>query len=73
MFWKRLFATVSSLEADEVRDFFAQHREGTFDLIDVRQPGEYEKGHLPGARLIPLPELANVLDQLDRDKPIIVY
>ena len=73
MFWKRLFATVPSLEADEIRDFFARHREGTYDLIDVRQPGEYEKDHLPGARLIPLPELANVLDQLDRDKPIIVY
>jgi rhodanese-related sulfurtransferase len=73
MFWKRLFTSVPSLEAQEVKDYMAQHREGTYDLIDVRQPGEYEKAHLPGARLIPLPELANVLDQLDREKPIIVY
>jgi rhodanese-related sulfurtransferase len=73
MLWKRLFSSVPSLEADELRNYMAQHREGTYDLIDVRQPGEYQKAHLPGARLIPLPDLANSLDQLDREKPTIVY
>jgi rhodanese-related sulfurtransferase len=24
------------------------------DIIDVREPGEYAEGHIPGARLVPL-------------------
>ncbi|MBA4393313.1 MAG: hypothetical protein C0407_07150 [Desulfobacca sp.] len=73
MLWNRLFSSVPSLEAEEVRNYITRHLEGTYDLIDVRQPGEYEKAHLPGARLIPLSDLANSLDQLDRGKPTIVY
>ena len=26
-------------------------------LLDVRQPDEYEKGHVPGARSVPLQKL----------------
>jgi sulfur-carrier protein adenylyltransferase/sulfurtransferase len=73
MLWKRLFSPIQSLEADEVKRYMAQHREGTYSLIDVRQPGEYEKEHIPGAQLIPLPELENLLKGLDPGKPIIVY
>jgi rubrerythrin len=42
-------------------------------LLDVRQPGEYESEHLPGAKLIPLPELNQRLAELDAAKPTIVY
>lgn len=73
MLWKRLFSPVQSIEADEVKQFMAQHREGTYNLIDVRQPGEYEKERIPGALLIPLPELDNRLKELDPGKPTIVY
>ncbi|MEJ2588769.1 MAG: rhodanese-like domain-containing protein [Deltaproteobacteria bacterium] len=48
-------------------------REGSFTLLDVRQPREYEKYRLPGAKLIPLPELSDRSGELQRDKPIIAY
>ena len=73
MFWKKLFAPVKVLNPDEVRDYLSQHSEGTYALIDVRQPGEYEKEHIPGAELIPLPDLVNSLERLNPDKPTIVY
>jgi rhodanese-related sulfurtransferase/rubrerythrin len=44
-----------------------------FTLLDVRQPGEYEEGHLPGATLIPLPDLGERLGEIDSKKPTIVY
>jgi rhodanese-related sulfurtransferase/rubrerythrin len=47
--------------------------EGSYTLLDVRQPTEYETAHLPGARLIPLPRLADSLSELDSNKPTIVY
>lgn len=29
----------------------------TIDVVDVREPGEWSDGHLPGARLVPLAQL----------------
>lgn len=47
--------------------------EGGYLLIDVRQPQEYEGGHLPGARLLPLPDLEEGARGLPRGRPIITY
>jgi rhodanese-related sulfurtransferase len=73
MFLTKLFRPVKTLEPDKVKEYMARHREGTYALIDVRQPAEYEKEHIPGARLIPLPDLAMSFKELDPEKPTIVY
>jgi rhodanese-related sulfurtransferase/rubrerythrin len=39
--------------------------EASYALIDVRQPEEYEGGHIPGARLVPLSELMNHASELE--------
>jgi len=67
------FKPVSTWSAEEVREFLNQKNSGEYNLVDVRQPEEYEQGHLPGARLIPVGELPNRLAELDRNKPTIVY
>ena len=41
-------------------------------LLDVRNPDEYQGGHIAGATLIPLPELPGRLGELPRDREIIV-
>jgi molybdopterin/thiamine biosynthesis adenylyltransferase/rhodanese-related sulfurtransferase len=41
-------------------------------LIDVREPGEWEIAHLPAARLIPLGQLARSLDTLDSGRDTVV-
>jgi sulfur-carrier protein adenylyltransferase/sulfurtransferase len=43
-----------------------------FDLIDVREPYEWDIARIPGARLIPLGTLAAALPGLDRDREIVV-
>ncbi|MET8698078.1 MBL fold metallo-hydrolase [Kitasatospora sp. NPDC004723] len=53
----------------------AQLAEGTggFELLDVRGPGEVrEKGGIPGARLVPLPELLARLAELPTEQPLTV-
>lgn len=70
---KRLFTPLASLDADQVRKYIASHPEGTYTLIDVRQPTEYKKEHIPGAKLLPLPQLVDSLSELDPQKPTIVY
>lgn len=73
MRWKQFLVPVGSMDTEEARAYIGKHKEGTFTLLDVRQPGEYEKARIPGAKLIPLPELSNRLAELDREKPTLVY
>ena len=42
-------------------------------LLDVRTPEEFAQGHLPGAVLIPHDQLAARLDEIDRDRWVLVY
>jgi rhodanese-related sulfurtransferase/rubrerythrin len=70
---KKLFTPVKSMNADEAKKFIAGQEEGAYTLLDVRQPGEYEIEHIPGARLIPLPGLKDGRSQLDSQKPLVVY
>jgi rhodanese-related sulfurtransferase len=70
---KRLFTPVPSIDAEQARGFMAKHQEGAYTLLDVRQPEEYEREHIPGAKLIPLPALDDSLAELDPQKPIIAY
>lgn len=73
MRWKQFFTPVKSIDAVEARRYLNRAAGEAFTLLDVRQPGEYEAGHLPGAKLIPLPELGARLAELDADKPTVVY
>ena len=70
---KKLFTPVKSINSEEAKAFMAEHPEGAYTLLDVRQPGEYETEHIPGAKLIPLPGLKDGLRQLDKQKPVIAY
>jgi sulfur-carrier protein adenylyltransferase/sulfurtransferase len=70
---KKLFTPVSSMDAEEAKDFMAKHGEEEYTILDVRQPGEYEDSHLPGAKLMPLPQLSDMYKELDPEKPTIVH
>jgi rhodanese-related sulfurtransferase len=57
---------VSRAEAREMLDAGAQ-------LVDVRADHEWEAGHLPGATHIELPQIAARADEIDKDRPVIIY
>ncbi|WP_217586688.1 rhodanese-like domain-containing protein [Lentibacillus saliphilus] len=42
-------------------------------LIDVREPQEFERGHILGARNIPLTQMKQRLVELRKDKPVYLY
>ncbi len=45
---------------------------GGIDLIDVREPNEWDIGHIPGARLIPMGKFPAVIPSLDPTRDIVV-
>lgn len=50
-------AEIETYTPDSLRTYMRLHKEGSYELVDVRQPEEYAQGHIPGARFIPLPKL----------------
>jgi rhodanese-related sulfurtransferase len=67
------FKSIPAMTAEEVRQFITEKHPDDYNLVDVRQPGEYEIDHIPGANLIPMAELKDRLDEIDPGKPTIVY
>jgi rhodanese-related sulfurtransferase/rubrerythrin len=58
---------------DEARAYLSDKTLQEVTILDVRQPGEYEEGHIPGAKLVPMPVLTDSLGEIDRSKPVLVY
>ena len=45
---------------------------GNLQIVDVRAPDEWRRGHLPGAIHIPLASLPDRLGELDASSPIVL-
>jgi sulfur-carrier protein adenylyltransferase/sulfurtransferase len=65
--------SIHEIHPDGLRRYIRTHHEQKYLLVDVRQPAEYQEGHIPGARLLPLPELAKIMDTLPKDKELVFY
>jgi rhodanese-related sulfurtransferase len=47
-----------------------EYRQAGAPLIDVRQPDEYTEAHVPGAKLIPMDQLPEQIEQIPTDTPV---
>ncbi|OLN25356.1 Rhodanese-like domain protein [Desulfovibrio sp. DV] len=66
-------APIENASAESVRALLDASRPGELTLLDVRMEPEYEEFHLPGATLVPLPELPDRLGEIDKTRPVVVY
>jgi hydroxyacylglutathione hydrolase/adenylyltransferase/sulfurtransferase len=46
---------------------------GDIQLVDVREPYEWEAGRIPGARHVELERVASQAPTIDRDRPVVFY
>jgi rhodanese-related sulfurtransferase len=69
-FLSRLFGTpIVQAQPEDVQAKIKNN--GSAFLLDVRQPEEYQEGHIQGAKLIPLGELSSRMQELPKNKEII--
>lgn len=61
-------------EAQEITvpEFACDWQRPGVQVVDVREPEEWEAGRLPGSTLIPLGELAERLGELDPGAPMVL-
>jgi len=62
-----------ALEAVSREELMARLKDGMVTLLDVRSPGEFALGHIPGALNMPVDELERRLAQLPKDQEIVAY
>lgn len=48
-------------------------RSGPLQLIDVREPEEWDAGRIAGARHIPLGDLPTHVEEIDRGREVVFY
>src|SRR5574340_1766562 len=70
---ERIFAAPEKLDAETRRSLLEKARRGDVVVIDVRPSAEYETGHLPSARSMPLDEIQQRLKELPADRDIVAY
>lgn len=64
---------VDTITPEQLRKFMQENHEKQYLLLDVRQPAEYNNMHIPGARLMPLPQLVQNVNSLPPDKTLVFY
>jgi SulP family sulfate permease len=64
-----LLFPLKHLKVAEFEDAVAEAGDRSL-LIDVREPEEYELGHLPNSRLLPLRDILGAVEDFPRDRPI---
>lgn len=68
--WNGKIEQVEAVTFDEVRGLL---NDGHLQVLDVRKAAEYEEGHLPGALNIAHTRLADHLDEIPREKELLVH
>lgn len=68
-----LFRNIETRTPADAKKLIDSAKPGELVILDVREPAEYERGHIPGARLIPLSILPSKLDEIETDKTTITY
>ena len=63
--------TVSEIQPARLAERLAHGEK--LEIIDVREPYEWEIGHLPGARLVPLDRISAEIPRLDKSRETILY
>ena len=53
-------------------DFYQLYQKESLSVLDVREVEEFEALHLEGARNLPLSQLADTYEQLDKTQPYYV-
>ena len=73
MLWKQFFTPVTSIDANQAKQLVADEGAENVTFLDVRQPQEYKTSHIPGSLLVPMGDLDKRLDELNPNKPVVVY
>jgi len=71
--WARRGGELRTIPHITPRELAERLRSEEVAVLDVRDTAEWEAGHLPGVANIPVGYLTERLDEIPRDRPLVVY
>ena len=71
--WRSSGRELETIHQASPQELDRSMQQGDVTVIDVRAPDEWEAGHLPGVRNIPLGELVDHVAELPTDKTIVLH
>jgi len=64
-------ADVKNINLQDLQALLKDAKEDVF-ILDVRTPGEYSSGRIPGAVSIPMMDVSSRVDEIPKDKKVVV-
>lgn len=61
---------VEQINVEELKEVLNDASDSSI-VIDVREPSEYEEGHIPGIPLLPMRQIPELIEDIDKDKSYI--
>ncbi len=71
--WKQAALPLATMAQMSVADLYGKIKENGLQVLDVRREGEWQTGHIAGARLWPLDRFASELPRLEHARPLAVH
>jgi hydroxyacylglutathione hydrolase len=71
--WQNAGLPMRSLGQMTVHEVREATEAGRLQVLDVRSPGEWRSGHVPGAVHAFVPQVRDRMGRLDRERPVAVY
>lgn len=71
-FLSRLFGGGSAVHEIDVTATLAALDDPKVQIVDCREKYEWKTGHIAGAKLIPVGSLGQRMNELDKERPVIV-
>lgn len=62
----KIIEGISHIDADELDAILKDPAKSGVYVIDVREPEEYEAGHIPGIPLLPMGNIPDLIDRFDK-------
>ncbi|MDP4146735.1 MAG: rhodanese-like domain-containing protein [Bacillota bacterium] len=64
---------VKNISAEKAHELMKENKD--ILILDVRTPGEFKSGHIPGAKSVPVSNFASSIAKFEKykDKPVIVH
>lgn len=57
------------IHAEELRSLLEEGAD--VEIVDIRSPAAFERGHIPGSRNVPFPQLVDRVDELDDSERVV--
>src|SRR5690606_18173890 len=71
--WEKAGKETDSIANVSPDEFSTRYQAGEIEVIDVRKPDEFEKGHIEGAKNLPLDYINDLMEDFPKNETLYIH